>query len=144
MNNKSQRQIVYERLLPYAEKNMEEITVVPGEYMGNKKCHHNARQKVEQDPRVKAVACLSFFPKNGVYLHFVNHFGLIYIDNTLGYLSQFNRYFKIKEYTLDELKAMDTHRSCMYDLLPNLQQEYLDKVFTKKELKDLKIGLEHI
>ena len=136
-------QIVYEHAEKYAKRNLKEIKVEAGDYMGNKKCQHNARQRVETGEYEKVVACLSFIPKSGVNLHFVNKKGDKYVDNTLGHLAKFNKHFLIKEYTLPQLKKLDTHRSCMYDLFPELQEEYLNKVFTKKEIKEFGIEPSH-
>jgi len=141
---KSQRQLVYEALTPYAEANLKKIKVQVGTYMGNKMCHHNARHFVENGTHAQAAAVLSFVPKSGVNVHFINKDNNVYVDNTLGYLSRFNTYFLIKEYMLADLRELDTHKSCMYDLLSKHQEEMLGKVFTKKQLKDLEITHDHI
>lgn len=144
MSNKSQRQLVYEKLLPYAKENLKKIKVSSGDYVGNKMCHHNARQRLENGDCDLLAVTLSFVPKSGVNLHMINNCGGKYIDHTLGYLSQFNTYYLIKEYPLKELKKMDTHKSGMLDLLNNYKDEILLKVFTMEEIKDLGITREHI
>jgi hypothetical protein len=61
------------------------------------------------------------------------------IDNTNGYLSKFNTYYLIKEYFPKDLK--DTH---MTKLLDSVKDEYLNILFTPKEIKQYEIKPEHI
>src|SRR3990167_2435242 len=95
---KSPRQLVYEKALIWARKNLEKIDVLPGEYHGNQKCHEVARQYLQDG---NLVIALSFVPKSGVNIHFLNKRPWGYIDNTLGYLSAYNTYFKIAEFGLN-------------------------------------------
>lgn len=111
MEPKSNRQIIYERLLPYAEKNFKKITVEMGEYQGNKMCHHNARQKVEEGKSEGVAAVLAFLDRSGVNVHYLNVTDGKYVDNTLGYLSKANTYYLVEEYTKEEVLKMDMRMS---------------------------------
>lgn len=140
---------VYERLLPYAEKSLEKIKVQAGNYMGNKKCYHNVRNEMEKDSEFgdfKLAMVLSFIPRSGVNVHATLVSGDRYIDNTLGYLSQFNNFYLLQEYTLDELRELDkaAYPKHIFDLVKYWKDEMLGKVFTKKEIKDLGIKDNHI
>lgn len=141
MTNEKAKKI-YEILEPYAMKNLQKIDVRAGNYMGNKMCHHNARQNLETNSEyAKVAAVLMFIPYSGARIHFLNKtVNGDYVDDTLGYLARYNRYFLIKEYSLDELYALDTHRSSMYELLPKHQQEMVDLI--KSELKDFEVSIQ--
>ena len=82
------------------------------------------------------VIALMFIPKSGVVIHFINktltlnadvkpiH---VFIDRTLGYLSQYNTYYKIAEFTLDDLKDYD-HPNGMSYLLKEMKMNVLDAI----------------
>lgn len=141
---KSKREIIYERLLPYAEDMFEKINVRMGEYSGNKNCQHVARQKIEENRYETVVACLSFVPNSGVNVHFINGYdtwkGHGYIDNTLGYLSKKNSYFLLKEYSRDEVVEHDLNMNVTL----NYWKEVCLTVFTQKEIEKLGIELTDI
>ena len=145
MEEINRHKLVYDKMLPYAEKNLKKIKVLPGVYLGNKKCYHNARQRLETGESEAVCFVLSFIPRSGVNIHAVNKVGDTYVDNTLGYLSQFNNYFLIKEYLLEELCKLDetAYPEIIFDLVSFHKNEYLNKVFTKDELKELEIKHEH-
>ncbi|KKU54757.1 MAG: hypothetical protein UX77_C0026G0004 [Parcubacteria group bacterium GW2011_GWA1_47_11] len=135
---KTPRQIVYERALPFAEKNYKKISVIMGRYDGSQKCQHVARHTLEEGADTVAIT-LSFVPKSGVNVHFINRIGKKYIDHTLGYLSKRNTYYLMSEHSLKELR--DT---LMSKMLENTKEEVLSKLFTKKERKDFDIDHSHI
>ena len=136
---KSQRQIVYERALPFAEKNYKKIAVKMGRYDGSQRCQHVSRQLLEEGGADTVAVTLSFVPNSGVNVHMINRVGNEYIDNTLGYLSKKNTYYLISEYTLEDLA--DTNMSKM---LLKLKEDELSKLFTDSERKELGIETSHI
>lgn len=139
MVNKTQRQIVFERALPFAEKNYKKIEVKMGRYDGSQKCQHVSRQLLEEGNADTVAVTLSFVPNSGVNVHFINRIGNDYIDNVLGYLSKANTYYLISEHTLDELQGIN-----MSKMLTDIKEQILQKLFTQSEMKDLGIETSHI
>lgn len=139
MSQKSQRQIVYERALPFAEKNYKKISVKMGRYDGSQRCQHNARQLLEEGNADTVAVTLSFVPKSGVNVHFINRIQNNFVDNTLGYLSKVNTYYLISEHSLEELQGVN-----MSKMLTQVKKDVLSKIFTDKEIKDLDIKDSHI
>ena len=139
---KSQRQIVYERAEKYAKEHLKKINVSMGDYDGGQKCHHVARHRLETGEHEILAIALSFVPKSGVNVHFVNRKNSKqdqYVDNTLGYLSKSDIYYLISEHTLEEIQDDD-----MVKLLVNIKEKILSKLFTDKEKKELGINSTHI
>lgn len=139
---KTQRQIVYERAEKYAEKHLKKIKVLMGDYDGSQKCHHIARHRLETGEYEILAITLSFVPKSGVNVHFINKKNSEqgnYVDNTLGYLSKKNTYYLISEHTLKEIQGENMVKS-----LVNNKEKILNKLFTNKEKKELGINLTHI
>lgn len=136
---KSERQIVYERAWEYAKNNLREIPVTAGEYEGSQRCQHVSRQLLERDPEALVAITLSFVPKSGVNVHFINKMGDEYVDNTLGYLSKRNTYFLISEHSSEELESVD-----MSKMLAQEKEKMLDTLFSEDELAEMGITLSHI
>jgi len=139
---KSQRQIVYERAEEYAKEHLKKINVSIGDYDGSQKCQHVARHRVETGEYKILATTLSFVPKSGVNVHFINRKNSKqeqYVDNTLGYLSKRNTYYLISEHTLKEIQDDN-----MVKLLVNIKEKILSKLFTNKEKKELGINSTHI
>jgi len=139
MKKKSERQIVYERAWEYAKSNFREILVVPGKYDGSQRCQHISRQLLEKNTKALVAVTLSFVPKSGVNVHFINNVDGKYIDNTLGYLSKRNTYFLISEHSLSDLDGVH-----MSKMLIKEKEKMLDALFTKDEITELGITLSHI
>jgi len=139
--SKTQRQLVYEAVLPYAQDNFKKITVKAGRYDGSQKCHHISRQILEDGNADNVSVTLSFLPNSGVNVHFINKINGEYVDHTLGYLSKKNNYYLISEHKLAELKKIDVH---MLKMLINIKKDILNKVFNAEELKKYKIDTSHI
>ena len=139
MKKKSKRQIVYERALEYAKNNFREILVIVGEYDGSQRCQHISRQFLEKNTKGLVVVTLSFLPKSGVNVHFINNVKGKYIDNTLGYLSKRNTYFLISEHSLSDLEYVD-----MSKMLVKEKKKMLDILFTNNEITELSITLGNI
>ncbi|MCW9054910.1 MAG: hypothetical protein OQJ98_02965 [Candidatus Pacebacteria bacterium] len=139
MKKKSERQIVYERAWEYAKDNLREISVTAGEYEGSQRCQHISRQLLEKDNKALVVVALSFVPKSGVNIHFINNVNGEYIDNTLGYLSKNNTYFLISEHSLFDLEGVD-----MSKMLVQEKEKMLGVLFTEDELSEYSITLAHI
>lgn len=94
---KSKRQRIYESLWPYAEEHLKKIKVHAGEKNMNKRCQYNVLQQVKDKKADSYSVVLSFVPRSGVNVHFINKKGTQYIDNTLGELSQKNHYFLLDD-----------------------------------------------
>ena len=140
MTIKPQRQVVYERTLPFAEKNYRKIAVEMGRYDGSQKCQHISRQLLEEGAADTVAVTLAFVPNSGVNVHFINRLGNgSYIDHTLGYLSKRNTYYLISEHALEELE--DTNMSKM---LLEVKEKVLSELFTEQERKESGIELSHI
>ena len=143
---KSPRQLVYEKAEEWAKKYLEKIEVEAGEYAANHKCHEISRQKM--DTNVSLVITLSFVPKSGVNVHFVNRVldgnkESKYVDNTLGYLSSYNTYYKVAEFFLSDLTDYE-HPLGMEYLLMEFKFAFIDLLFTEKEQQDLAVTVQHI
>ncbi|MFC1732244.1 hypothetical protein ACFL6I_18205 [candidate division KSB1 bacterium] len=139
MKKKSERQIVYERAWEYAKNNFREILVVAGEYDGSQRCQHISRQLLDKNTKALVAVTLSFVPKSGVNVHFINNVEGKYIDNTLGYLSKKNTYFLISEHSLSDLENVD-----MSKMLVKEKEKMLATLFTKDEITKFGITLGHI
>lgn len=149
MEQKSNRQIIYERLWGYVQDKYKQIDVEMGEYHGDKMCQHHAAQNVYEGKCEYAVSVLSFTPKSGVNVHFINKMSRIdpdtgkivyvYIDNTLGYLSRKNIYFLLQIYDLKQIEKLN-----MSKLLTEWKEKALSWVFTKAELNKFGITLSNI
>lgn len=138
-NMKSKRQIVYEKAFPFAQANLQKIEVQMGEYDGSGKCQHVARNLAEKDRSLSVSAVLSFVPKSGMNVHFVNKDkDGQYIDNTLGYLSKRNIYFLLKDYDNNYLINEDIH---MDKLLTEWKEKILQQIFSANEAEELNIVL---
>jgi hypothetical protein len=138
---KTQRQIVYEKALEYAEKHFTKIDVKFGKYDGSQRCQHISRQLLEEGNADTVVVTLSFVPNSGVNVHFINKVNNEYVDNTLGYLSKKNFYYLISEHTLEELQRDDVNMSKM---LMNQKENILKELFTEDEMKNHDIRNDHI
>jgi hypothetical protein len=138
---KTQRQIVYEKALEYAEKYFIKIDVKFGKYDGSQRCHHVSRQLLEEGNADTVTITLSFVPNSGVNVHFINRVNNEYVDNTLGYLSKKNFYYLISEHTLEELQRDDVNMSKM---LINQKENLLRELFTQDEIIEQEIRSEHI
>lgn len=137
--NKKPRQIVAEKARDYAEKKLNKIEVISGKYDGSQRCQHISRQFLEEDKNALIAVTLSFVPKSGVNVHFINKVEDGYIDNTLGYLSKRNDYFLIKHYKYSEVENEN-----MSKLLIKEKEEILNKLFSEQELKEIGIDISHI
>ena len=133
----TQRQIVYNKATQFA-KELEELTVVSGNYLGNNKCHemafHNAHESKDN-----VVVALCFIPNSGVNIHFLNQADEMVIDDTLGYLSQYNAYFKLAEFSIDELLEDYDHPLGASNLLMEFKLNMINALFTEKEQEELQI-----
>lgn len=138
---KTQRQIVYERALKYADEHFTKIDVKFGKYDGSQRCQHISRQLLEEGNADTAAVTLSFVPNSGVNVHFINKVNNEYVDNTLGYLSKKNFYYLISEHTLEELQKNDVNMSKM---LAEQKENILEELFTKDEMFEQDIRNEHI
>ncbi|HEC32880.1 MAG TPA: hypothetical protein ENI63_01310 [Candidatus Kaiserbacteria bacterium] len=139
MKKKSERQIVYERAWKYAKDNFCEILVIVGEYDSGQRCQHISRQLLEKNNEALVVVTLSFVPKSGVNVHFINNVDGKYIDNTLGYLSKKNTYFLISQHSLSDIKCVDMNK-----MLVKKKEKMLNILFTKDEITELGIKISHI
>jgi hypothetical protein len=136
---KSKRQVIYEKAYPYASEKLKKINIKPGDYDGSGKCQHVARNWAEKDGNLTVSAVLSFVPKSGMNVHFVNKNNEgEYIDNTLGYLSKRNIYFLLEDYDNNHLIDEDIH---MDKLLIEWKEKTLQQIFSPKEVEELKIEL---
>lgn len=138
---KTQRQIVYEKALKYADENFTKIDVKFGKYDGSQRCQHVSRQLLEEGNADTVAVTLSFVPNSGVNVHFINKVNGEYVDNTLGYLSKNNFYYLISEHTLEELQKDDVNMS---DMLVKQKESILGKLFSKSEMEEQEIKNEHI
>ena len=110
-----------------------------GKYDGSQRCQHNSRQLLEEGLADTVVVTLSFVPKSGVNVHFINRIGNEYIDNTLGYLSKNNFYYLISEHNFKDLQGVN-----MSKMLIKEKESVLKNLFTDKEIKDFNIEIKHI
>jgi len=147
---KSPRQVTSERAEAWAKENLKKIKVNAGTYIGNNKCHEISRNSLTEHTNQNIVVTLSFVPKSGVNVHFIiKNQADKYVDNTLGYLSKYNTYYKIAEFSLNDLKAYD-HPKGMEYLLMEFKFAFLGYgkhngiLFTTKEREKLRINLSHI
>lgn len=140
--NKSPNQIVYEKAYEWSEMALEKIKVKPSKYSGSQKCHQIAfnRASLYNEP---VVIALMFIPKSGARIHFVNKHGTIYRDNTLGYLSKYNTFFKITEFKWDDLIDYDHPLGAEY-LLVEMKLNTLNTLFSVKEQEELGLSLNNI
>lgn len=140
--NKSPNQIVYEKAYQWSDTTLEKIKVKPLKYSGSQKCHQVAfnRAYLHNEPIVIA---LMFIPKSGARIHFVNKHGNTYRDNTLGYLSKYNTFFKITELKWDELKDYDHPLGAEY-LLVETKLNILNILFSVNEQEELGLSLNNI
>lgn len=140
--SKSPNQIIYEKAYEWSEMVLEKIKLEPSKYSGSQKCHQIAfnRAYLYNEP---VVIALMFIPKSGARIHFVNKHKTTYRDNTLGYLSKYNTFFKITEFNWDELKDYDHPLGAEY-LLVEMKLNVINSLFTIKEQRKLGISLNNI
>lgn len=142
LSDNPQRQMVTYRALRFAIKELQEIAVNPGMYMGNNRCYNNARQHVEEGEAGVITAVIAFLPEvRGANLHFVNKDTTgCYTDNTYGYQSQFIRYFVLSDYKSVEL---DKNNKIYANIIDELGDMYLNIFFTKAEIEKYEIKKLH-
>jgi len=143
MIKKSPNQIVFEKAYQWANKELEKIEVVPKDYDGGNRCQLVAFNQAFTNPNVKIVASLMFIPKSGARIHFINKFNGEYLDYTLGYLTTYNRHFKLAEFTWNELKEYQ-HPAEATRLLMEFKEAVLNLLFTPKEQEKHKVSIENL
>lgn len=150
---KSKNQIIYERAWEWVNDNkIEDIKVTGDKCTMNQKCQniafHNA-YKASQHRRTETrlVVALNFIPKSGVRIHFLNCFVTDdlreYYDEVLGYLVKYSKFFKLAEFTWDELADYDYPRGAS-TLLMEFKTNMLNALFTKEEQEELKLEPEDL
>ena len=150
---KSKNQIIYERAWEWVNNNdVEEIKVNGEKCTMSQKCQniafHNAyKASLFDRADTRVVVALNFIPKSGVKVHFLNRFVAgdysEYYDEVLGYLVKYNHFFKLGEFTWDELKDYDYPQGAT-NLLMEFKHNMLNALFTKEEQEELKLEAEDL
>lgn len=90
LNNKASKFFVN-----FTKANYERIDVKSGACRFNFRCQMNAAHDAF-DKKQKKFAMTIYIDEGQPIIHFVNFDGKIYIDNTLGHWSKFNKYYFVK------------------------------------------------
>ena len=96
------------------------IEVKPGKCRFNFKCHHNAYHEAYVNDHDDLVAC--WYKIRGYKrpsIHFVNWDGTKYVDNSIGYLAEHTDYYRIRTFSVNELRGED-----MDNVLMELKEAY--------------------
>lgn len=143
MTQKSPNQIVFEKAYQWASKELEKIDVISKDYDGGNKCQQVAFNQAFVNPNANIVVSLMFIPKSGVRIHFINKLNDEYHDHTLGYLTTYNRHFKLAEFKWNELKDYQ-HPAGASNMLIEFKESVLNLLFTPEGQEKLGISTENI
>lgn len=126
----TKKEAIYYRFKKENYLGFQEIPVKMGRLHNIGYCADNARQALETGDVETIAEVVYITPKNTVIYHFVEkQDDGTYIDNTLGYLAKTQKYFLIRELTLEDLKNTQ-----MLAYLRERQKFFLGRLFTTEEM----------